>query len=80
MYIFVFIKKIIYKQILDKNITNFNNQTTSTYTSALTNNVLDIENTIKNMIIHKLHEAILSKFDVIIVIKNGKIVESGSYN
>ncbi len=57
-------------------------------TSALDNetseliiiNLLKIDNIIKIMITHKLDEEILNKFDEIIVMKNGKIVEFGTYD
>ena len=48
--------------------------------SAITNNLLEIDNTMKVMIIHRLDEDILNKFDEIIVMKNGQIVEYGTYN
>ena len=57
-------------------------------TSALDNetaisvidNILAIENVTKIIITHKLDEEILVKFDEIIVMKNGKIVESGKFS
>ena len=49
-------------------------------TSAfITNNLLETQNTTKIMITHRLDAEILSKFDEIIVMKNGKIVEYGKY-
>ncbi len=56
-------------------------------TSALDNetsneilhNILDIEDITKVMITHKLDEGILNRFDEIIVLKNGNIVEQGNY-
>ncbi len=48
--------------------------------SSITNNVLDIDNTTKIMITHKLDEAILKRFDEIIVLKNGVIAECGSFD
>lgn len=57
-------------------------------TSALDNetaisvidNILAIENVTKIIITHKLDEEILVKFDEIIVMKNGKIVETGKFS
>ena len=48
--------------------------------SSVMNNVLDIENTTKIVITHRLEESILKKFDKIIVLKNGKIYEQGSFD
>lgn len=45
----------------------------------ITNNVLDLENTTKIMITHRLEENILKRFDEIIVLKNGVIVENGNF-
>ena len=45
----------------------------------VTNNLLEIDNTTKIMITHRLDEGILTKFDEIIVMKNGNIVECGTY-
>ena len=45
----------------------------------ITENLLKIDNNIKIMITHRLDEEILTKFDEVIVMKNGKIVESGKY-
>ena len=57
-------------------------------TSALDNdtshnimeNVLNIENMTKVVITHKLEEKTLNKFDEIIVMSNGSIVEKGSFD
>jgi ABC-type transport system involved in Fe-S cluster assembly fused permease/ATPase subunit len=46
----------------------------------LIDNLLDINNTTKIMITHRLDEASLKKFDEIVVMKNGNIVEFGTYN
>ena len=46
---------------------------------SVTNNLLQIDNTTKIMITHRLDEEVLTKFDEIIVMKNGNIVEHGSY-
>lgn len=45
----------------------------------ITNNLLEIDNTTKIMITHRLDEGILTKFDEILVMKNGNIVEFGTY-
>ena len=47
--------------------------------TLITNNLLEIENTTKIMITHRLDEGSLIKFDEIIVMKNGNIVECGTY-
>ena len=47
--------------------------------ASITNNVLAIDKTTKIMITHRLDEEILKKFDEIIVMKNGSIVEYGTY-
>lgn len=47
---------------------------------SITNNLLDIKDTTKIMITHRLDEAVLRRFDEIIVLKNGRIVESGNYD
>lgn len=47
--------------------------------TIVTNNLLEIDNTTKIMITHRLDEEMLKKFDEIIVMKNGKIVEFGKY-
>lgn len=48
--------------------------------SAIINNTMDIKDTTKIMITHKLDEAILKRFDEIIVLKNGIIAECGSFD
>ena len=47
--------------------------------ASITNNVLAIDKATKIMITHRLDEEILKKFDEIIVMKNGSIVEYGTY-
>ena len=47
--------------------------------SSITNNLLRINNTTKIMITHRLDEEILNQFDEIVVMKNGQIVEFGTY-
>ena len=61
--------------LLDEATSALDNETSS----SITNNLLQIDNTTKIMITHRLDEEILSKFDEIIVMKNGNIVECGSY-
>lgn len=61
--------------LLDEATSALDNETSS----SITNNLLEIDNTTKIMITHRLDEEILSEFDEIIVMKNGNIVEYGSY-
>ena len=61
--------------LLDEATSALDNETSS----LITNNLLEIDNTTKIMITHRLDEEILNKFDEIIVMKNGKIVEFGKY-
>ena len=61
--------------LLDEATSALDNETSS----SITNNLLAIDNTTKIMITHRLDEDILNKFDEIIVIKNGNIVEYGTY-
>ena len=42
--------------------------------------ILSIPNLLKIIITHNLNEKLLEKFDEIIVLKEGKIVEKGSFN
>ena len=62
--------------LLDEATSSLDNETSS----DITNNLLDINNTTKIMITHRLDEASLKKFDEIVVMKNGNIVEFGTYN
>lgn len=41
--------------------------------------ILGIDHTIKIVVTHKLSFALLNKFDEIIVLKNGKVIEQGSF-
>ena len=61
--------------LLDEATSALDNETSA----SITNNLLAIDNTTKIMITHRLDEDILNKFDEIIVIKNGNIVEYGTY-
>ena len=61
--------------LLDEATSALDNETSA----SITNNLLAIGNTTKIMITHRLEEEILSKFDEIIVMKNGNIVEFGTY-
>ena len=62
--------------LLDEATSALDNETST----SITNNLLEIKNTTKIMITHRLDEEILRKFDEIIVMKNGKIVEFGKYD
>ena len=62
--------------LLDEATSALDNETSN----SITNNILDIENTTKIMITHRLDEKLLKRFDEILVIKGGKIVENGTYN
>ena len=42
--------------------------------------ILSIPNLLKIIITHNLNEKLLKKFDEIIVLKEGKIVEKGNFN
>lgn len=61
--------------LLDEATSALDNETAS----LITNHLLSIDNTTKIFITHRLDEDILTKFDEIIVMKNGKIVEFGKY-
>ena len=61
--------------LLDEATSALDNETST----SITNNLLAIDNTTKIMITHRLDEEILNKFDEILVMKNGEIVESGTY-
>lgn len=61
--------------LLDEATSALDNETST----SITNNLLEIKNTTKIVITHRLDEEILSKFDEIIAMKNGKIVEFGKY-
>lgn len=61
--------------LLDEATSALDNETAT----FITNNLLEIDNTTKIMITHRLDEEILTKFDEIIVMKNGQIVEFGTY-
>ena len=60
--------------LLDEATSALDNETSS----SITNTLLAIDNTTKIMITHRLDEEILTKFDEIIVMKNGKIVNQSS--
>lgn len=62
--------------LLDEATSALDNETSN----LINNNLLGIQNTTKIMITHRLEEDVLNKFDEIIVMKNGKIVECGKYN
>lgn len=48
--------------------------------SSVMNSVLDIDNLSKIVITHKMEERVLKRFDEIIVLRNGKVYESGSFD
>jgi len=62
--------------LLDEATSALDNETAT----HITNNLLELDNTTKIMITHRLDEGILTKFDEILVMKNGNIVECGNYN
>ena len=62
--------------ILDEATSALDNETST----LITNKLLDIKDTTKIMITHRLDEAILKRFDEILVLKNGRIVENGNYD
>lgn len=61
--------------LLDEATSALDNETSS----SVTNNLLCLQDSIKIMITHRLDEETLIKFDEIIVMKNGNIVEHGTY-
>jgi len=61
--------------LLDEATSALDNETSA----SITKNLLGIGNTTKIMITHRLDEELLTKFDEIIVMKNGNIVEFGTY-
>ena len=61
--------------LLDEVTSALDNETSS----LITNQLLELNNTTRIMITHRLDEEVLNKFDQIIVMKNGKIVEFGNY-
>ena len=62
--------------LLDEATSALDNETSS----SITNNLLRINNTTKIMITHRLDEEILNQFDEIVVMKNGQIIEFGTYS
>ena len=61
--------------LLDEVTSALDNETSLLITKQL----LELNNTTRIMITHRLDEEVLNKFDQIIVMKNGKIVECGTY-
>lgn len=61
--------------LLDEVTSALDNETSS----LIINQLLELNNTTRIMITHRLDEEVLNKFDQIIVMKNGKIVECGTY-
>ena len=62
--------------LMDEATSALDNETSS----RIINNVLDIKNTTKIIITHRLDENTLSKYDQILVIKNGQLIENGTFN
>ena len=62
--------------LMDEATSALDNETSST----IIDNVLNFKDTTRIMITHKLEETTLKKFDEIIVLKNGKIVENGDFD
>ena len=62
--------------LLDEITSALDNETSNT----ITNNVLQLKDITKIMITHRLEETVLRNFDEILVIKNGKIYEQGTYD
>ena len=62
--------------LLDEITSALDNETSNT----ITNNVLQLNDITKIMITHRLEETVLRNFDEILVIKNGKIYEQGTYD
>ena len=61
---------------LDEITSALDNETSNT----ITNNVLQLNDITKIMITHRLEESVLRNFDEIIVMKNGRIHEQGTYD
>ena len=61
---------------LDEITSALDNETSNT----ITNNVLQLNDITKIMITHRLEESVLRNFDKIIVMKNGRIHEQGTYD
>ena len=61
--------------LLDEVTSALDNETSS----LIINQLLELNNTTRIMITHRLDEEVLKKFDQIIVMKNGQIVEFGNY-
>ena len=62
--------------LMDEATSALDNETSS----RIINNVLDIKDTTKIIITHRLDENTLSKYDQILVIKNGQLIENGTFN
>lgn len=48
--------------------------------TQIINSILELENLLRIVITHTLDENVLKKFDEILVMKNGRIVENGTFN
>lgn len=62
--------------LMDEATSALDNETSN----VIINNVLDIKNTTKIVITHRLDENTLRKYDQILVIKNGQLVENGTFD
>lgn len=62
--------------LLDEATSSLDNQTTA----EIENSVLNIKDLTALIITHKLNQSLLQKYDQIIFMKNGKIVESGHFD
>lgn len=62
--------------LMDEATSALDNETSK----AIIDNVLNFNDTTRIMITHKLEESTLKKFDEIIVLKNGQIVENGDFD
>lgn len=62
--------------LLDEATSSLDNQVTA----EIENSILDIENLTVMIVTHKLNEQLLKKYDRILFMKNGKIIESGSFD
>lgn len=62
--------------LLDEATSSLDNQVTT----EIENSILDIDNLTVIIVTHKLNEKLLEKYDRILFMKNGKIIESGNFN
>lgn len=62
--------------LLDEATSSLDNETAL----AIEKSILNINNITRVIVTHKLNESMLSMYDEIIMMKNGKVVEKGSFN